>query len=391
MARPFKILVLTTSRADFGIITPVLDAMGRHPNLEPALIATGMHMSHEFGHTIDEVRRSEWPVAGAFECLEPADSPDAIGRSMGRATAGIADILATEQADLIIALGDRFEMFAAALAAVPFGLPIAHLHGGEETEGAIDNVLRHALTKISHLHFCTTDLAARRLMQMGEPDDRVIVSGAPALDSIMKIPRLNRTELAARFCLPEQGPFILITYHPVTLDLPATQLEVEAIFTAIDQSGLPAVFTAANADTAGRALNTQISEYAADRPQVHFIGHMGAAGYYSAMEAASVMIGNSSSGILEAASLGLAVLNVGDRQKGREQSPNVINVGGNSADISAALVKAQTPDFQAIVELRNNIYGDGDSAEIIAQSIATHLEQGLGANKVFQLIEDPQA
>lgn len=390
MAGPFRILVLTTSRADFGIYRSVLDAMQARDELAPELLVTGMHLSEAFGMTVTEIRASGRRIAAEVACLEEGDAPADIARSMGAATRAVAGVLEAEHPDLLMVLGDRYEMMAGALAAVPFGISVAHLHGGEETEGAMDNVLRHALTKISHLHFCATELSARRIRQMGEAPDRVIVSGAPALDSIASVPRLSRSELAERFGLPGTGEFALITYHPVTLDLEATDREIEALFDALDRSGLPVVFTAANADTAGRRLNARIEAFVADRPQAMLIGHMGAQGYYSAMEEATLMIGNSSSGILEAASLGLAVINIGERQKGRERSGNVIDVEGDATAIETAIATARSDAFQAKVARRDNVYGDGKAGERIAGAIAVALKAGLSARKPFRLMEESE-
>jgi len=383
---PWNVAVLTTSRADFSIYQPVLRALEAHPDIAPSLIVTGMHMSKAFGYTFDEVKRSGWPIAGSFECLAEGDSAKDIGLSMGQATEGMARALDYIDADLLIVLGDRFEMAAAALAAVPRGLPICHLHGGEETEGAMDNVLRHMLTKISHLHCCATELAASRIYQMGEPAERVIISGAPALDNIATVPRLSRAELSQQFGIPESGEFALITYHPVTLDLGATDTEIEALFTVIKETGLACVFTAANADTAGRALNAKIEKFAAETKGQMLIGHMGAKGYYSAMEHALMMIGNSSSGILEAASFGLPVINIGDRQKGREVSPNLIQSSGTPQNLKAALQQARDTTFKALCEQRINVYGDGNAAEKIAAAVAEFLESGHGPRKAFQRI-----
>ena len=383
---PWNVAVLTTSRADFSIYQSVLRGIEAHPDLSPSLIATGMHMSEAFGYTFAEVEKSGWPIAASFDCLAEGDSTKDIGLGMGHATLGMAEALDRIDADILVVLGDRFEMAAAALAAVPRGLPICHLHGGEETEGAMDNVLRHLLTKISHLHCCATELAASRIRQMGEPADRVIVSGAPALDNIAAVPRLSRAELSEQFGLPKSGDFALITYHPVTLDLEATDKEISALFETIKHTGIHCVFTAANADTAGRALNAKIEKFVADMDGQMLIGHMGAKGYYSAMEHAAMMIGNSSSGILEAASFGLPVVNIGDRQKGREISPNLIQTDGTVESLKAALEKAQDPAFRALCENRLNVYGDGDAANKIAASIAEFLKGGHGPRKAFERI-----
>lgn len=383
---PWNVVVLTTSRADFSIYQSVLRALDAHPDIAPSLIVTGMHMSDAFGYTFTEVKNSGWPIAASFDCLTNGDSPKDIGISMGRATEGMAGALASIDVDLLIVLGDRFEMAAAALAAVPRGLPICHLHGGEETEGAMDNVLRHLLTKISHLHCCATELAADRILQMGEAPERVIVSGAPALDNIAAVPRLSRAELSSQFGLPEDDNFALITYHPVTLDLAATEVEIQALFQLIAETGINCVFTAANADTAGRALNAKIKQFVSNTNGQMLIGHMGAKGYYSAMEHAAMMIGNSSSGILEAASFGLPVINIGDRQKGREVSPNLIQTHGTAEDLRAALHQAQSPAFISLCRERLNVYGDGRAAEKIVNAVSEFLQSGHGPRKAFHRI-----
>ena len=380
---PWRVAVLTTSRADFSIYQAVLRALDAYPDIQPSLLVTGMHMSKDFGYTFTEVEKSGWPIAASFECLAPGDTAKDIGLSMGQAVQGMAAALDTIDADMLMVLGDRFEMAAAALAAVPLGLPICHLHGGEETEGAMDNVLRHMLTKISHLHCCATELAASRIRQMGEPPERVIVSGAPALDNIAAVPRLSRAELAQQFGLPESGDFALITYHPVTLDLAATETEIQALFDVIKETGLHCVFTAANADTAGRALNTKIEKFVSETEGQMLIGHMGAKGYYSAMEHAAMMIGNSSSGILEAASFGLPVVNIGDRQKGREVSENVITSVGIAQDLKAAITQARTPEFKAVCAKKHNVYGDGHAADKIAAAVSAFLNAGHGPRKAF--------
>lgn len=380
-----RVLVLTTSRADFGIYQPVLKAMAAHDQFEPALVVTGMHMSPDFGLTVEEVRRSGRPIAAEFACLAAGDQPGDIALGMGGALTGMAQVLRTVPWDALMVLGDRFEMVAGAMAAVPFARPVIHLHGGEETEGAIDNVLRHALSKVSSLHFCATPLARQRLLQMGEDPDRVILSGAPAIDSILALPRLGRDELHQRFGIPAEGEFLLVTYHPVTVDLEATRRESDALFAALDRLAMPTVFTSANADTAGLALNARIRDFVAQRSWAVLCGHFGAQGYYSAMEAASLMVGNSSSGIIEAASLGLAVVNVGDRQRGRERSQNVIDSPGEADAILAACLHARSAEFRASVASRANVYGDGSASERIAEGVAAFLGTRRSTAKRFVL------
>ncbi|MBR9824357.1 MAG: UDP-N-acetylglucosamine 2-epimerase (hydrolyzing) [Alphaproteobacteria bacterium] len=386
--QPWSIGVITTSRADFGIYRSVLEALAAAPDMDYGLFVSGMHLSPEFGLTAKLVEESGHPVWDNVEGLMSSDSEVGIAKSMGLTTLGFADAFARRRPDALIILGDRFEMHAAALAALPFRIPLAHIHGGEETEGAIDNVLRHSLTKLSNIHFPATELSARRIRAMGEGADRVVVSGAPALDGLEKIPFLSRDELARRFNLPEVGPFILATYHPVTLEPERSFAELDALWQAVRDDPEPIVFTRANADTAGRAVNQKLEAFVSERPdRTYLVGTMGAQGYFSAMRAASVMVGNSSSGILEAASFDLPVVNIGDRQSGRERSTNVIDVNGDEAAIRAALAEARSPTLQARAKASKNVYGDGNAASRIVAGLRTFLEADHGVAKAFSLSE----
>ncbi|WP_429911435.1 UDP-N-acetylglucosamine 2-epimerase [Glycocaulis sp.] len=384
MTRP-RIAVVTTSRADFGIYRSVLAALSRSGELDYGLLASGMHLSPEFGMTLSMVRESGHPVWDCIEGLVSSDSDVGTAKSMGLTTLGFADSLGRLRPDLLLVLGDRFEMHAAALAAVPMGIPIAHIHGGEETEGAIDNALRHSLTKLASLHFPATALSARRIRAMGERDERVIIAGAPALDGLAGFKRLSREELAARFALPADGPYILATYHPVTLDPEASRAELEALWAVLEVDSSAVVFTKANADAAGRAVNARLEEMAASSERMTLVGTMGAEGYFSAMAHAELMIGNSSSGIIEAASFGLPVINIGDRQKGRERSANTIDTPGTEPAIRAALQTARSKTFREQARSATNVYGQGDAGERMAQEIARFLKEAGSARKRFVL------
>jgi UDP-hydrolysing UDP-N-acetyl-D-glucosamine 2-epimerase len=384
MTRP-RIGVVTTSRADFGIYRSVLAALAADAALDYGLYVSGMHLSPEFGMTATLVRQSGHPVWDSLEALVSADSDVGTAKSMGLTTLAFADSLGRTRPDLLLVLGDRFEMHAAALAAVPLGIPIAHIHGGEETEGAIDNALRHSLTKLSSLHFPATELSARRIRAMGEPAGRVIVAGAPALDGISGLKRLGRAELAARFGLPAEGGYVLATYHPVTLNRDAGMAELDALWAALKDGPEPVVFTLANADASGRAVNARLEQIAASSDRVTVVGTMGAEGYFSAMAEASLMAGNSSSGIIEAASFGLPVVNIGDRQKGRERSANVIDAAGTEAAIRAAFETARSDRFRQTARKAVNVYGRGDAGVRIVRGIADFLSAGGSARKGFVL------
>lgn len=386
MPPKFRIAALTTSRADFSIYKSVFEALAQKQSLDLGLIVTGSHLSRAFGKTIDEIRESPWPIVFEFPSIEEFDTAEAIGRSMGRATTGMASAIAEVCPDLLLVLGDRYEMLAASLAAVPAKVPIAHIHGGEETEGAMDNVFRHALTKISHLHYCATPLAKQRIIQMGEPPQCVIQSGAPAIDSILKAELLSKEALALRLGITAEKPFLLVTYHPVTLDLGASQQELDALFSALSECDLQIVFTGANADTSGREINAKIEQFVDHRTDAVLVQHLGSQAYYSAMSHASAMVGNSSSGIIEAASFGLPVINIGSRQQGRERSKNTIDVTGNHKEILSAIQLAQSESFLAEIQSVSNVYGNGTAGVTIAESLDTWLRAGISATKSFQLI-----
>lgn len=384
MTTQYRIGVVTTSRADFGIYRSVLKALQAAPDLEFGLVVTGMHLSPEFGMTVREVEASGFPIWAKFEALLASDSPEGIAKSMGTTTLAAAQAFADLEIDLLVVLGDRFEMHAVALAALPFRMPVAHIHGGEETEGAIDNALRHSMTKLSHLHFCATELAAARISAMGEDPKYITVSGAPALDSVGSVTRLDRAQLAEKFGLPKSDEFALITFHPETLDPVGTMQELDNLCSVLAETDLHLVFTAANADTSGRAVNAKLSafiDHHKDRAQL--VKHMGAVGYFSAMDAAAIMVGNSSSGILEAASFQLPVVNIGDRQAGRERSSNVVDCAGDTAAIRSAISSARSSEFREGLASAANVYGDGNAAPRIVDGMRAFLKDRAPVRKRF--------
>ncbi|MDB4843925.1 UDP-N-acetylglucosamine 2-epimerase [Hellea sp.] len=390
MKKFFKVGVLTTGRADFSIYSSVIKAMQKHPALSVGVFMTGMHLSKEFGMTSNNVRASGFPVLAEFSCLDPRDTPIGISSSMGQATIGMAEALEANPVDMLMVLGDRFEMCAAALGVVPFRIPLAHLHGGDETEGAIDNVFRHTLTKISQLHFCATSLAGRRIIQMGENPENVHIVGAPAIDNMLSVKRLSRTELSKQFGLPDSEPYILLTYHPVTINPEATKREFEAICAALDALDMYAVFTAANADAAGRDLNSKIYNYSKKNQKVLVVENMGTQGFYSAMDHGSFFLGNSSSGILEAASFATPTINVGERQAGRERSPNTLDVNGDFQSIMDGIKTVMTPEFQSLCDKRKNVYGSGIAGPQIANAIDSFLTAGNCTRKSFNMLNGVQ-
>jgi UDP-hydrolysing UDP-N-acetyl-D-glucosamine 2-epimerase len=361
--------VITTSRADYGIYRPLLEAIRSDPELRLRLLVSGMHLSTECGFTVRQIEADGFDIAERIETLVSSDSPQAISKSMGLALIGFAQMFARWRPDLLLVLGDRFEMHAAALAALPFKIPVAHLCGGELTEGAIDDVLRHSITKLSHLHFVSTAEYGRRVVQLGEEPWRVIVSGEPGLDNLNTVRLLTRKELEDGYGLSLERPFLLVTYHPVTLEYEDTEWQVEELLSALRAAGMPVIFTLPNADTANRIVREKIQQFVAADTSSKLVDNFGTQGYFSVMNLAAAMVGNSSSGVVEAASLALPVVNVGTRQRGRVRARNVIDVGYSRAEVLRAIKTATDPQFRSSLAGIVNPYGTGKACPIILQQL----------------------
>ncbi len=361
--------VVTVARSDYGLYLPVLRRIQAEPDLRLHLIVAGTHLSPDFGLTVREIERSGFPIGERVEMLLSSDTPEGIAKSMGLGTIGFAQAYARFRPDILLVLGDRFEMHAAVVAALPFAIPVAHIHGGELTLGAIDDALRHSITKMSHLHFVATEEYARRVIQMGEEPWRVTVSGSPGLDSLLSTRPLSRAELERRYRLDLSAPFLLVTYHPVTLEIEQLETQMNELLAALDEVGMVTVFTYPNADTRSRLVIQMTREYAATRPHVQVVVNLGTPGYVSAMRLAAAMVGNSSSGIIEAASFRLPVVNIGTRQQGRTRGKNVIDVGYGREEIVAGIRKAISPEFRAGLTDLVNPYGDGHAAERIVRRL----------------------
>ena len=380
-----RIGIVTVGRSDYGIYRPVFDAIRADPDLEFGLFVSGTHLCPEFDLTVETIEQDGYPILERIQMLAGSDLPAGIADSMGRGTSGFGRAFARNAPDILVVLGDRFEMHAAAVAAVPFCIPIAHIHGGEITEGAFDNALRHSLTKLSHLHFTSTEIAARRVIAMGETPHNVVVCGAPGLDNLATFEPLDRRTLQSTLGLTTDGPFLLVSYHPVTLERHDTDGQVGELLAAIDQVGLPAVFGRPNADTAHTVISRAIDDFVDAHPDTTVVGNLATRTYFSAMAMASAMVGNSSSGIIEAASLRLPVVNVGTRQAGRERSANTIDVGNDRSQIQAGINRALSPEFKKRIHGIDNVYGDGHAAErIVARLKTTPLDDTL-IRKTFVL------
>lgn len=366
-AVPRAIGVVSVSRSDYGYLRPVLEEIRQASDLRLLLFVAGMHLALEFGLTVRAIEADGLPIAERVEMLEPSDSPEAVAASMGRGVAGFAKAYARHRPDLVVVLGDRFEMLAAAAAALPFALPVAHIHGGEVSEGAMDNQIRHAITKLAHLHFASAELHGRRIARMGEEAWRIHTVGSPGLDRIRTMQLLSRKELAGALELPSTGLWLVVTFHPVTLEYQDTSAQVEELLAALEKMDGTFVVTYPNADTAGRVIIRQIEEFATRCPRARLARNLGDQLYLSLLRHADAMVGNSSSGIIEAPSFGLPVVNIGTRQRGRLRGANVIDVGYGRDEILRGIEAGFAPGFRERLQGLPNPYGDGQAAPRIVQ------------------------
>jgi len=363
-----RIGVVTVSRSDYGHLRPVLEALRRAPDLELLLLVAGMHLASEFGLTVRDIEADGFPISARVEMLGGGDTPEAVAAATGRGVAGFGEAFARLRPDVVVVLGDRFEMLAAAVAALPFALPVAHIHGGEVSEGAMDNQIRHAITKLAHLHFASAEPHARRIAAMGEEPWRIHTVGAPGLDRLATTEPLPRAALARELGLPEAGPWLLVTFHPVTLEYRDTAAHIDELLAALEKTDGFIVITYPNADTAGRLIIERIEEFAGRHPRrCRLAKSLGERLYLSLLRHADLMIGNSSSGLIEAPSFGLPVVNVGSRQRGRLRGPNVIDVEPSREDILRGIEAAQATAFRARARAAANPYGDGQAAPRIVE------------------------
>jgi UDP-N-acetylglucosamine 2-epimerase (non-hydrolysing)/GDP/UDP-N,N'-diacetylbacillosamine 2-epimerase (hydrolysing) len=359
-----KICVVTGTRAEYGLLYPLLEKIKSDEDLVLQLIVTGMHLSPEFGLTYREIETDGFQIAAKVEMLMSSDTPVGIAKSIGMGTIGFADALDRLQPDLMVVLGDRYEILAAAQTAMVAKIPIAHIAGGDTTEGAFDEAIRHSITKMSHLHFVTNEIAAKRVRQMGENPEHIFCVGSPSIDQIKNIKLFNKEELEKELDFKFKPRNILVTFHPVTLDQQQPAEQFQEILDGVNSFGenLGVLFTKPNADTYGRTLMQMVDEYVARHPQnTCAYTNLGQKRYYSVIEQVDAVLGNSSSGIYEVPSFKKVTINVGDRQKGRLQVPSVINCLPKKEEIIAAIQHSFTLDCSGIV----NPYGDGTSSQKI--------------------------
>ena len=365
-----RIGVVTTSRADYSHLYWPLRELAAEPRVELGVLTLGAHLSPEFGFTLREIERDGFPIIARIECLLSSDTDTGMAKTIGVAMLGLADALTAWRPDLLLLIADRYEMLAPASVAVALRIPIAHIEGGEVSQGAIDDQVRNALTKMAHLHFTSTPTARRRVIAMGEEPWRVHHAGAPSLDHLRRSTLLDRAAVEAKLGLSLQSPTLVVACHPVTI-LRDTTEEADALFTALAEAPGQLIFVYPNADAGSYSLMDRARTLAARRPHTHIFVNLDAVTYWSLLRQADALVGNSSSGIMEAASLALPAVNIGMRQQGRERARNVLDAPAESTAILRAIQTALQPGFRVRLRGMENPYGDGRAAATIARVLAT--------------------
>lgn len=356
------------------------------PGLRLQLVATGMHLSPEFGLTYREIEQDGFRIDRKVEMLTSSDTSVGIAKSMGLGLIGIADALNDLKPDLIVVLGDRFEIFTAAAAALVARIPVAHIHGGEATEGLIDEAIRHSITKMAQFHFVANEEYRRRVIQLGEPPDRVFLVGGIGIDNIKRLTLLGRTDLEAAIGFKLAKKNLLITFHPVTLETATAASQMEELLAALaDLPDTQLIFTLPNADTDGRILIKMLQQFSERHKNAHVFSSLGQLRYLSLMALSDGVVGNSSSGLIEAPSFRKGTINIGERQRGRIKAESVIDVAPVRGDITAALQILNSAGFQEKLKTVTNPYGDGGASKLIVETLKSTALAGVVKKRFYNI------
>jgi GDP/UDP-N,N'-diacetylbacillosamine 2-epimerase (hydrolysing) len=365
-----KICIITGTRAEYGLLRWVMQGIKDDNELTLQIIATGMHLSPEFGLTYKAIEQDGFQIDRKVEMLTSSDTPVGIAKSMGLGMIGFADALHELQPDLIVVLGDRFEIFSAVSAALVARIPVAHLHGGEATEGLIDEAIRHSITKMSHLHFVAAEPYRQRVIQLGEQPDRVFLVGGLGIDNIKRLQLLDRDTLETSLDFKLGVKNLLITFHPVTLETATAANQMQELLAALAQlKDTQLIFTLPNADTDGRTLIEMVQNFVKQHINARAFTSLGQLRYLSCIAQVDGVLGNSSSGLAEVPSFKKGTINIGDRQRGRLQADSVINCEPTQVSIASALTQLYSADFQARLHKVTNPYGEGGASEAIISTV----------------------
>lgn len=367
-----KICFVTGSRAEYGLLSNIMRFVKESEQCELQIIATNMHLSPEYGLTYREIEADGFSINRKVEMLLASDTPNATTKSVGLATIGFADAYEDLKPDLLVVLGDRYEILSAVSAALFYQIPVAHLHGGEITEGAYDDAIRHAITKMSHLHFTSTESYRQRVIQLGENPDHVFNVGAVGVDNILSLPLLDKEELENSIHFELTDHSLLVTYHPVTLGQTSAESQILDLLNALTPllKTYKVIFTMPNSDTNGRIIKQRIQEFVSQHPKESIaFDSLGLKRYLSALKYVTAVVGNSSSGIIEVPSFGIPTLNIGDRQKGRLCADSVLHCDVSQAAISEGLAEILSPSFLAKSEHTINPYHKANTAKVIAEML----------------------
>lgn len=379
------ISILTATRAEYGLLKPLIEKLNRIDEYDIRLVVTGMHLSPEYGLTYQDIERDGFVIDKKIDILLSSGTSVGVSKAMGIALMGFSEYFDTLKPDLLIVLGDRYETLAVCIAAMNARIPIAHLHGGEATEGLIDEAIRHSITKLSHLHFTSTEAYRNRVIQMGEHPDRVFNVGAIGIEVIKNLSYMSWTELKASLGFELDERFALFTFHPVTLENSTQEEQLLNVLQALDEfDGLQLIITGSNADMGGNIINKMLEDYVSKRrDKCIAFKSLGQLRYLSALKYCSFVIGNSSSGIIEAPSFHKPTINIGDRQKGRIQAESVIQCEPVKAEIVASIKRALSPEFTERIITVRNPYGDGIVTDKILRVLHEFFQNNITIKKKF--------
>ncbi|MCM1261967.1 MAG: UDP-N-acetylglucosamine 2-epimerase [Butyrivibrio sp.] len=375
-----KVAVVTATRAEYGILKNVIEKIDKSEQLELCLIVTGMHLVPEYGMTVEEIEQDGYRISEKVDILLTSNTPASVSKTMGLAMILFSEVFERQNPDMLIVLGDRYELLSVCSAAMNAGIPITHISGGETTQGAIDESIRHCITKMSYLHFPACEAYRKRIIQLGEEPERVYNFGDVGVETLRTIPLMSKEELEKSIDFSLDKPYLSVTFHPTTLESEEAEKQMKEVLAALEVfPDMKFVFTKANADAGGKKMNDLIDRYSNSHDNCIAFASLGIRRYLSLLRYSSGILGNSSSGIVEAPSFGIPTINIGSRQKGRLQADSILNCEPEREQIIRAVIQSQSKEFLERARNTKNPYGDGDVSTQIVKVITEYLYQ----NKIY--------